>query len=64
MPELACGSGTASIEQSGAMELDRGSGGVKVRGAAVIAELADRDERSGGKVRKDVCRASAGRKAR
>jgi hypothetical protein len=51
------------MEQSGAIELDGGSGGIKVSGAAMITELANRDERTGGKVRKDVCSAGAGRKA-
>ena len=51
------------MEQSGAIELDGGSGGIKVSGAAMITELANRDERTGGKVWKDVCCAGAGRKA-
>jgi hypothetical protein len=51
------------MEQSGAIQLDGGSGGIEVSGAAMITELANGDERTGGKVRKDVCSAGAGRKA-
>ena len=54
MPELACGRGAVSMEQSGAIQLDGGSGGIEVSGAAMITELANGDERTGGKVRKDV----------
>jgi hypothetical protein len=51
------------MEQSGAIQLDGGSGGIEVSGAAMVTELANGDERAGGKVRKDVCSAGAGRQA-
>jgi hypothetical protein len=51
------------MEQSGVTELNGGSGGIEVSGAAMITELANRDERARGKVWKDVCSAGAARKA-
>ncbi len=54
MPEFACGSRAMSMEQGGAIELDGGSGGIKVSGAAMVTELANRDEITRGKMGKDI----------
>ena len=54
MPKFAGGRGAMATEQSGAIELDSRGGGIKMGGAAMVAELANRDEGSRGKLGEDM----------
>jgi hypothetical protein len=49
-----------ATEQSGAVELDSRGGGIKMSGAAMVAELADGDKGSRCKLGKDMGEAGSG----